>query len=527
MARKKIVKFGEDVRELLLEGANILNQSVGSTLGPMGRNVVIDRIDGAPHVTKDGVTVANELSLTNPWKELGNKMIKEAAQNAAKDAGDGTTTATVLAVSIINIAQKYIKDGANPILVARAIEKCCKQIVESVKKQAIPITLDSKKLEQIAIISANNDPELGKFVTEAVRTADRHGVVMVEENKGFDTYVETVKGYRYDRGFESPYFITNIEKRTVEYENAYLLFIDKKLSDPKDLIPALEIAVKQDAPILVIAEEFSAEVTQFLVSNRMLGHKIIATKAPGFASSRRNNLTDMSVLCGGEVFYEGMPHKLSDCTVQSLGRCGKVVITEEHTTIIGGMGKKAALEETLKSIKRRLDITKSDFDKEKLRDRFGKLTGGIAIIFVGGTSEVEVKEKRDRVDDAVAATMSAIDEGVGIGGGFLLNKISEEYNKTDVVENPYDEIVYQAISEPCVRILKNAGLEAEILKKVANTNLGINVLTGECGIDMFEAGIIDPIKVTRIALENACSVAKLFLTTDTAIINEEELDKQN
>ncbi len=524
----KEIKFDIEARERLQRGIDQLANAVKVTLGPSGRNVVIDKKYGAPQITKDGVTVAKEIELSEAFANLGAQMVKEVASKTGDDAGDGTTTATVLAQSIVNVGLKNVTAGANPMELKRGIEKAVAKVVESIRGQAQVVGEDNSKIEQVARISANNDEEIGRLIAQAMEKVGHEGVITVEEAKGIETNVEVVEGMQFDRGYISPYFVTNTEKMLSELENPYILIHDKKISTMKDLLPVLEQTAQSGHPLLIISEDVDGEALATLVVNRLRGSlKVAAVKAPGFGDRRKEMLQDIAVLTGGTVISEETGLKLENATIDMLGRAEKVTIDKENTTIVNGEGDKAAIEERAKQIKAQIANTTSDYDKEKLQERLAKLAGGVAVLYVGAASEVEMKEKKDRVDDALSATRAAVEEGIVPGGGVayiraistLENLKGENEDQTTGIE-----IIKRAIEEPLRQIVANAGKEgAVIIQKVkeGKDGYGYNARTNEYQ-DFFESGVIDPAKVTRIALENAASIGGMFLTTECVLVEEKE-----
>ncbi|MFO8000046.1 MAG: chaperonin GroEL [Marinilabilia sp.] len=524
----KEIKFDIEARERLQKGIDQLANALKVTLGPLGRNVVIDKKYGAPTITKDGVTVAKEIELAEPYANLGAQMVKEVASKTGDDAGDGTTTATVLAQAIVNVGLKNVTAGANPMELKRGIELAVRRVVESIAEQAQVVGEDNSKIEQVARISANNDEEIGRLIAQAMDKVGHEGVITVEEAKGIETNVEVVEGMQFDRGYISPYFVTNTEKMQAELDNPYILIHDKKISTMKDLLPVLEQTAQSGHPLLIISEDVDGEALATLVVNRLRGSlKVAAVKAPGFGDRRKEMLQDIAVLTGGTVISEETGLKLENATVDMLGRAEKVTIDKENTTVVNGSGDKDAIEERAKQIKAQIANTTSDYDKEKLQERLAKLAGGVAVLYVGAASEVEMKEKKDRVDDALSATRAAVEEGIVPGGGVAyirsiaaLDKLSGENEDQDTGI----EIVKRAIEEPLRLIVANAGKEgAVIVQKVKEGKgaYGYNARVDEYQ-DFFESGVIDPAKVTRIALENAASIAGMFLTTECVLVEEKE-----
>ncbi|MCR4620340.1 MAG: chaperonin GroEL [Paludibacteraceae bacterium] len=524
----KEIKFNVEARDGLKAGIDQLANAVKVTLGPKGRNVIIEKKFGAPHVTKDGVTVAKEIELADPFENMGAQMVKEVASKTGDKAGDGTTTATVLAQAIVSVGLKNVTAGANPMDLKKGIDKAVEKVVESIKQQSQEVDNDFDKIEQVATISANNEPTIGKLIAEAMKKVSKDGVITVEEAKGTDTTVDVVEGMQFDRGYLSPYFVTNTEKMQVEMENPLVLIHDKKISSLKDLLPVLEPVAQSGKALLIIAEDVDSEALTTLVVNRLRGSlKICAVKAPGFGDRRKEMLEDIAVLTGGTVISEERGIKLENATPDMLGTAEKIVITKDNTTITKGAGKKDAIEARIQQIKSQIDTTTSDYDKEKLKERLAKLAGGVAVIYVGAASEVEMKEKKDRVDDALCATRAANEEGIIPGGGVAyiraIESIANLKGENDDEQVGID-IIKRAIEEPMRQIAANAGVEgAVIVQKVkeGKGDFGYNART-EKYENMFAAGVIDPAKVARVALENAASVAGMFLTTECVIADKKE-----
>ena len=532
----KLIQFNIDAREKLKAGVDILANAVKVTLGPRGRNVVIDKKYGAPLVTKDGVTVAKEIELKDPIENMGAQMVKEVASKTADVAGDGTTTATVLAQAIIREGLKNVAAGANPMELKRGIEEAVKVVVEKLKKMSKKIS-DSKEIAQVGTISANNDFEIGDLIAKAMKEVGNEGVITVEEAKGIDTYLEVVKGMQFDRGYISPYFVTNAESMTVELENPYILIYDKKISSMKELLPILEKTVQLRRPLLIIAEEIEGEALATLVVNRLRGSlQVAAVKAPGFGDRRKAMLEDIAILTGGTVISEEKGYRLDQATLEYLGTAGRITIDKDNTTIVDGAGEKDNLTKRIAEIKAQIETTTSDYDKEKLQERLAKLSGGVAVIYIGAPTEVEMKEKKARVDDALHATRAAVQEGIVPGGGVAFVRCIKdlEPGRGGINDNLLKgdlgigiAIVRRALEEPMRQIVENAGLEgAVILEKVRNgeNDFGFNART-EKYENMLEAGILDPTKVTRTALENAASIAGMLLTTECVITDDPE-DKE-
>lgn len=524
----KNIKFNVEARELLKEGVDQLADAVKVTLGPKGRNVVIEKKFGAPHITKDGVSVAKEIELSDPHANLGAQMVKEVASKTGDDAGDGTTTATVLAQAIINVGVKNVTAGANPMDLKRGIDKAVAKVVENLKAQSQEIDNSNEKIEQVATISANNDSEIGKLIAEAMKKVGKEGVITVEEAKGTDTTVEVVEGMQFDRGYLSPYFVTNTEKMEAELDTPYILIYDKKISTLKDMLPVLEATAQTGRPLLIIAEDVDSEALATLVVNRLRGSlKVAAVKAPGFGDRRKEMLQDIAILTGGVVISEEVGLKLEQATIEMLGTAEKVSITKDNTTIVNGKGNKEAIAERTTQIKGQIANTKSDYDREKLQERLAKLSGGVAVLYVGAATEVEMKEKKDRVDDALCATRAAVEEGIVPGGGVAYIRATqalEGLKGDNDDETTGIDIIRRAIEEPMRQICFNAGLEgAVIVNKVreGKGDFGYNARTDKFE-KLFKSGVIDPTKVTRVALENAASIAGMFLTTECIIADEKE-----
>ncbi len=519
----KDIKFNSDARTLMKEGADALANAVKVTLGPKGRNVVIDKKFGAPQVTKDGVTVAKEIELEDKFANMGAQMVKEVASKTNDQAGDGTTTATVLAQAIINEGIRNVTAGANPMDIKRGIDKAVEAVVASLKKQSREVGDDLAKIEQVGAVSANNDSYIGKLIADAMGKVKKDGVITVEEAKGTDTEVKVVEGMQFDRGYISPYFMTNGDKMEAVLDAPYILITDKKISTMKDLMPVLEPIAREGKALLVIAEDVDGEALTTLVVNKLRGTlKIAAVKAPGFGDRRKEMLQDIAVLTGATVVSEERGFTLETATVQMLGKAEKVVVDKENTTIVNGAGNKAEIEERVALIRKQISVSTSDYDKEKLKERLGKLAGGVAVLYVGAATEVEMKEKKDRVDDALSATRAAVEEGIVPGGGVAYIRAIDALAKVkgdNADQNTGVKIIQRAIEEPLRQIAANAGLEGSvIINKVreGKDDFGYNARTDEY-VNMFEAGVIDPTKVARVALENAASVAGMFLTTECAI----------
>lgn len=521
----KEIKFNTEVRSLMKEGADALANAVKVTLGPKGRNVVIDKKYGAPQVTKDGVTVAKEVELENRYQNMGAQMVREVASKTNEQAGDGTTTATVLAQAIINVGLKNVTAGANPMDLKRGIDKAVEAVVENLKKQSKKVGRDYSKIEQVATVSANNDNTIGKLIADAMSKVKGDGVITVEEAKGTDTEVKVVEGMQFDRGYISPYFMTNGDKMEAVLDDASILITDKKISAMKDLLPILEPIARDGKSLLIIAEDVDGEALTTLVVNKLRGTlKIAAVKAPGFGDRRKEMLQDIATLTGATVVSEERGFTLENTTPEMLGKAEKVTITKDNTTIVGGAGVKQDIADRVAQIRKQIETTTSDYDKEKLQERLGKLAGGVAVLYVGAGSEIEMKEKKDRVEDALNATRAAVEEGYLPGGGTayvraadaLKNLKGENDDETTGIN-----IVARSIEEPLRQIAENAGVEGSvIIQKIreGKGDFGYNARTGEY-VNMFEAGVIDPTKVTRVALQNAASVAGMFLTTECGIVD--------
>ncbi|WP_167605107.1 chaperonin GroEL [Maribellus sediminis] len=524
----KEIKFDIEARDLLKSGVDQLADAVKVTLGPKGRNVVIEKKFGAPQITKDGVTVAKEIELSNSYENLGAQMVKEVASKTGDDAGDGTTTATVLAQAIVNVGLKNVTAGANPMDLKRGIDKAVEAVVKSIKDQAETIGDDYAKIESVAKISANNDSVIGSLIAEAMKKVQKEGVITIEEAKSTDTYVDVVEGMQFDRGYISPYFVTDAEKMSAELDNPFILIHDKKVSTMKDLLPVLEATAQTGRPLMIIAEDVDGEALATLVVNRLRGSlKVCAVKAPGFGDRRKEMLEDIAILTGGTVITEEKGMKLEQATIDMLGQSEKITVDKENTTIVNGAGAQEAIAARVSQIKTQMESTTSDYDKEKLQERLAKLAGGVAVIYVGAASEVEMKEKKDRVDDALHATRAAVEEGIVPGGGVTyIRAIAslEGLKGENEDETTGIEIIKRAIEEPLRQIVSNAGKEgAVVVQKVkeGEKDFGYNARI-DVYQNLLEAGVIDPAKVTRVALENAASIAGMFLTTETVIVEEKE-----
>ena len=521
----KEIKFNTDVRAAMKEGADALANAVKVTLGPKGRNVVIAKKFGAPQITKDGVTVAKEVELEDQFQNMGAQMVKEVASKTNDQAGDGTTTATVLAQAIINVGLKNVAAGANPMDLKKGIDKAVAAVVSDLKKQSQPVGEDYSKVEQVGTVSANNDAQIGKLIADAMAKVKKDGVITVEEAKGTETEVKVVEGMQFDRGYISPYFMTNGDKMEAVLDDAYILLTDKKISNMEDLMPVLEPVAREGRSLLIIAEDVEGQALTTLVVNRLRGTlKVAAVKAPGFGDRRKEMLQDIATLTGAVVISEERGFTLQNANVQMLGKAEKVTITKENTTIVGGAGDQAAIKDRADQIRAQIETTKSDYDREKLQERLGKLAGGVAVIYVGATTEVEMKEKKDRVDDALNATRAAVEEGYLPGGGVAYIRAAEALKGLKGENDDQTtgiHIIERAIEEPLRQIAANAGVEASvIINKIreGKGDFGYNARTDEY-VKMYEAGVIDPTKVARVALENAASVAGMFLTTECGIVD--------
>ena len=524
----KEIKFNIEARSLLKDGVDQLADAVKVTLGPKGRHVVLEKKYGAPQITKDGVTVAKDIELSDPYKNMGAQMVKEVASKTGDIAGDGTTTATVLAQSIINVGLKNITAGANPMDIKRGIDKAVEKVIESIKAQAQVVGDDINKIEQVARISANDDMEIGKLIAEAMGKVHKEGVITVEESKGTSTSVEVVEGMQFDRGYISAYFVTNTEKMEAELEHPFILIYDKKISTMKDMLPVLEATAQNGRPLLIISEDVEGEALATLVVNRLRGSlRVCAVKAPGFGDRRKEMLEDIAILTGGTVISEEKGLKLEHTTLEVLGTAEKITVNKENTTIVNGAGEKDQIKARVSQIRQQMSTTTSDYDKEKLQERLAKLAGGVAVLYIGAASEVEMKEKKDRVDDSLHATRAAIEEGIVPGGGVAYIRAiaaleglkGENDDQTTGIE-----IIKRAIEEPLRQIAVNAGQEGAVV--VQNVKNGKDDYGYNARLDKYEnlyaSGVIDPAKVTRVALENAASVAGMFLTTEAVIVEEKD-----
>ena len=524
----KIIKFNIQAREELKKGVDALADAVKVTLGPKGRNVIIEKKFGAPHITKDGVTVAKEIELENAFENMGAQLVKEVASKTGDQAGDGTTTATVLAQAIVTEGLKNVAAGANPMDLKRGIDKAVSKVVEGIKAMSEEVDDDIAKIENVARISANNDEEIGRLIAEAMKKVKKEGVITVEEAKGTETTVDVVEGMQFDRGYISPYFVTNSEKMECEMDSPFILLYDKKISNLQEMLPILEAVAQTGRPLLIIAEDVDNEALATLVVNRLRGSlTICAVKAPGFGDRRKEMLEDIAVLTGGNVISEVKGMQLKQATVNDLGTAEKVTVNKDNTTIVNGAGSKDAIDARVAQIKAQIEATTSDYDKEKLHERLAKLAGGVAVLYIGAPSEVEMKEKKDRVDDALSATRAAIAEGIVPGGGVAYIRCLSALDELQGANN--DEttgiaIIRRAIEEPLRQIVANAGLEgAVIVQKVkeGSGDFGYNARTDSYE-NFFATGVIDPAKVTRVALENAASIAGMFLTTECVIADKKE-----
>jgi len=524
----KEISFDRDAREKLRSGVDALANAVRVTLGPKGRNVVIQKSFGAPQITKDGVTVAKEIELEDAVENMGAQMVKEVASKTADLAGDGTTTATVLAQAMINAGLKNVTAGANPMDLKRGIDKAVKAIIADLKNQSEQIGDDFEKIRQVGAISANNDDEIGSLIADAMKRVSKDGVITVEEAKGTDTYVEEVLGMQFDRGYLSPYFVTNADDMTVEYENPYILIYDKKIANMQDIVPILEKVIQSGRPLLMISEDVESQALGVLVVNRLRANlKVVAVKAPGFGDRRKAMLEDIAVLTGGTVISDEKGYKLDATTIDLLGQAEKIVVDKDNTIIVNGRGQADEIKARINQIKQQIDATTSDYDREKLQERLAKLSGGVAVLYVGAPTEVEMKEKKDRVDDALHATRAAVEEGIVAGGGVALVRAITALDSVQGAnedENIGVQIVRKSLEAPLRIIASNAGLEGSVvLQKVAEGtgSFGYNART-DVYEDMKKAGVIDPTKVTRVALENAASIAGMVLTTECVVNDKPE-----
>ena len=524
----KEIKFNIEARGLLKEGVDQLADAVKVTLGPKGRHVVLEKKYGAPQITKDGVTVAKDIELADPYMNMGAQMVKEVASKTGDIAGDGTTTATVLAQSIINVGLKNITAGANPMDIKRGIDKAVEKVVASIAAQAQVIGDDLNKIEQVARISANDDIEIGRLIAEAMGKVHKEGVITVEESKGTTTSVEVVEGMQFDRGYISAYFVTNAEKMEADLENPFILIYDKKVSTMKDMLPVLEATAQTGRPLLIISEDVEGEALATLVVNRLRGSlRVCAVKAPGFGDRRKEMLEDIAILTGGTVVSEEKGLKLEHTTLDMLGTAEKITVNKENTTIVNGAGDKEMIKARVAQIRQQMSTTTSDYDKEKLQERLAKLAGGVAVLYIGAASEVEMKEKKDRVDDSLHATRAAIEEGIVPGGGVAYIRAIKSLDKLkgdNEDQNTGIEIIKRAIEEPLRQIAANAGKEGAVVVqnvKSGKDDYGYNARTDKYE-NLYASGVIDPAKVTRVALENAASVAGMFLTTEAVVVEVKE-----
>ena len=524
----KEIKFNVEARDLLKKGVDELANAVKVTLGPKGRNVVIEKKFGAPHITKDGVSVAKEIELSDPYANIGAQMVKEVASKTGDDAGDGTTTATILAQSIINVGLKNVTAGANPMDLKRGIDKAVAEVVKNLEQQKEAVGENYDKIRQVARISANGDDNIGALIAEAMEKVTKEGVITVEEAKGTETEVKVVEGMQFDRGYISPYFVTDTEKMNAEFEKPYILLYDKKVSTMKELLPLLEPVAQAGRALVIIAEDVESEALATLVVNRLRGSlKIAAVKAPGFGDRRKEMLEDIAILTGGVVISEEKGLKLETATIDMLGCADKITIDKENTTIVNGCGSKEAIAERVNQIKKLIEHSTSDYDKEKLQERLAKLAGGVAVLYVGAASEIEMKEKKDRIDDALSATRAAIEEGIVPGGGVAYIRAIESLEKMkgeNEDETTGIEIIKRAIEEPLRQIAANAGVEgAVVVNKVkeGKKDFGYNARTGVYE-NLMKTGVIEPKKVARVALENAASIAGMFLTTECVLVEEKQ-----
>jgi chaperonin GroEL len=524
----KDVKFNSDARDRMLRGVNILADAVKTTLGPKGRNVVIDKSFGAPRITKDGVTVAKEIELSDKFENMGAQMVKEVASRTNDEAGDGTTTATVLAQAIVREGLKAVAAGMNPMDLKRGIDMATAKVVAHIKSAARPVK-DSDEVAQVGTISANGEAQIGRFIADAMQKVGNEGVITVEENKGMETEVEVVEGMQFDRGYLSPYFVTNADKMVADLDDALLLIHEKKLSSLQPMVPLLEAVIQAQKPLVIIAEDVEGEALATLVVNKLRGGlKIAAVKAPGFGDRRKAMLQDIAILTGGQVISDDLGMKLENVTLDMLGRAKKVVIKKDDTTIIDGHGEKAEIEARVTQIRQQIEETSSDYDREKLQERLAKLAGGVAVIRVGGSTEIEVKERKDRVDDALNATRAAVQEGIVVGGGVALVQGAKSLGDLKGANSDQDAgiaIIRRALEAPLRQIADNAGVDGSVVagkvRESSDLSFGFNAQTEEYG-DMFKFGVIDPAKVVRTALEDAASVAGLLITTEAMIADRPE-----
>ena len=524
----KEISFNSDAREKLKQGVDALSNAVKVTLGPKGRNVILQKSFGAPNITKDGVTVAKDIELDDPVANMGAQLVKEVASKTADIAGDGTTTATVLAQAMVSAGMKNVVAGANPMDLKRGIDKATKVVIEDLKKQSEVIGNDYEKIKQVGSISANNDEEIGTLIADAMKRVTKDGVITVEEAKGTETYVEEVRGMQFDRGYLSPYFVTNAETMEADYEDPYILIYDKKISNLQEIVPILEKVIQAGRPLLIIAEDVESQALGVLVVNRLRAQlKIVAVKAPGFGDRRKAMLEDIAILTGGTVISEEKGYKLENVELEQLGRCDKITVDKDNTTIVSGKGGQDLINGRINQIKQQIDTTTSDYDKEKLQERLAKLAGGVAVLYVGAPTEVEMKEKKARVDDALSATRAAVEEGIVTGGGVALVRAMKSLDNlkgANEDETIGIQIVKKALEAPLRTIAENAGVEGsvvlqEVIKSKGST--GYNARTDQFE-DLKKSGVIDPTKVTRIALENASTIAGMILTTECVISDKKE-----
>lgn len=527
----KQISFNADARERLKAGIDAMANAVKVTLGPKGRNVVIQKSFGAPTITKDGVTVAKEIELEDAVMNMGAQMLKEVASKTADLAGDGTTTATVLAQGMVTAGMKYVAAGANPMDLKRGIDKAVKQVVEDLKGQSETIGDDFGKIQQVASISSNNDEEIGKLIADAMKRVSKDGVITVEEAKGTDTYVQEVLGMQFDRGYLSPYFVTNAEDMTAEYENPFILIHDKKISNMQEIVPLLEKVIATGRPILLIAEDMESQALGVLVVNRLRANlKVVAVKAPGFGDRRKAMLEDIAILTGGTVISEEKGYKIENVELDLLGQAEKITVDKDNTTIVNGRGDNKMIQARINQIKQQIETTTSDYDKEKLQERLAKLSGGVAVLYIGAATEVEMKEKKDRVDDALHATRAAIEEGIVAGGGVALIRCIpalEKLKGANEDENIGIQIVKKSLEAPLRIIAENAGVEGSVIFQKVLSSKGATGYNARTDVyeDLKKAGVIDPTKVTRIAIENAASIAAMILTTE-CVINDKPKEKE-
>ncbi|MBK9257562.1 MAG: chaperonin GroEL [Saprospiraceae bacterium] len=524
----KVISFDSEARAKLKSGIDQLSNAVKVTLGPKGRNVVIQKSFGSPIITKDGVTVAKEIELEDAIENMGAQMVKEVASKTADAAGDGTTTATVLAQAMVSAGMKYVTAGANPMDLKRGIDKAVAVVIKDLKSQSEEVGSDFDKIQQVASISANNDEEIGSLIADAMKRVTKDGVITVEEAKGTDTYVDEVIGMQFDRGYLSPYFITNTENMTTEYENPLILIHDKKISNVQEIVPILEKSVQTGRPLLIIAEDVDSQALGTLVVNRLrAGLKVVAVKAPGFGDRRKAMLEDIAILTGGTVISEEQGYKLENTTLAELGQAEKITVDKDNTTLVNGKGQQADINSRIAQIKAQIETTTSDYDKEKLQERLAKLAGGVAVLYVGASTEVEMKEKKDRVDDALHATRAAVEEGIVSGGGVaLIRAISslENFKGINEDENLGIQIVRKALESPLRIIAENAGVDGSVVFFEVQKQKGAHGYNARTGVyeDLKKAGVIDPTKVTRVAVENAASIASMVLTTECVVSDKKE-----